>query len=155
VAAVVRTRVFPTIVRSLFMIAPMRRWLFRTVSQIGIQYRASALSVGRAGEIHGGDRLPWVDLDGRRRGMDNFASLESVDWQVHVYGEADAQLVSACQRLGITLTTLAWSPAARRAGVARDAAYLVRPDGYVALATESEAARQIADYFANRGIRLH
>jgi hypothetical protein len=153
VAAVVRTRVFPIVVGSLFRITPFRRWLFRTVSQIAIDYRASRISVGRAGDVHGGDRLPWVPLDGRG-GPDNFASLQSLDWQVHVYGKGDERLTDACRRLGLTLTTFAWSSAAERAGFARDATYLVRPDGYVAMATESDPARQLADYFETRGIRL-
>jgi 2-polyprenyl-6-methoxyphenol hydroxylase-like FAD-dependent oxidoreductase len=153
VAAVVRTRVFPVVVGSLFRVAPVRRWLFHTVSQIGIQYRASAISVGRAGHVHGGDRLPWVQLNGH--GADNFAPLRSLDWQVHVYGEADPQVSDACRRLGLTLNNFAWSPAARRAGLARDATYLVRPDGYVAMAAESDGATHLADYFETRGIRLH
>jgi 2-polyprenyl-6-methoxyphenol hydroxylase-like FAD-dependent oxidoreductase len=155
VAAVVRTRVFPRVVSSAFKIPPFRRWLFRTVSQIAIDYRDSAISVGRAGAIHGGDRLPWVDLDDRSRGVDNFASLQSLDWQVHVYGEPDRQVIEACQRLGLTLNAFAWSPGAQRAGLARNATYLVRPDGYVAMAAESNAATQLADYFQTRGIRLH
>ena len=94
-----------------------------------------------------------MELNGH--GADNFASLQSLDWQVHVYGKADCQVTDACQRLGLTLTTFAWSAAAQRAGVARDATYLVRPDGYVAMATESGAASNLADYFESRGIRLH
>lgn len=155
VAAVVRTRVFPAVVGALFGVTPFRRWLFRTVSQIAIEYRTSAISVGRAGSVHGGDRLPWVDLDGQRGGMDNFASLQSLDWQVHVYGEADPALTDACKRLGLTLTVFAWSEAARHTGLARGATYLVRPDGYVALATESDPATRLAGYFDTRGIKLH
>ena len=152
VAAVVRTRVLPNVAGSLFRVTPFRRWLFRTVSQIAIDYRTSAVSVGRAGEVHGGDRLPWVPLDER---ADNFASLQSLDWQVHVYGDADDQVIDACRRLGLTLTTFAWSPAAGRAGLARGATYLVRPDGYVAMAAESDAPTQLRDYFETQGIRLH
>jgi len=152
VAAVVRTRVFPGVVGSLFRVAPFRRWLFRTISQIAIDYRTSAISVGRAGAVHGGDRLPWVELDAH--GADNFASLQSLDWQVHVYGDADGQVTDACRRLGLTLSTFSWSPAAERVGLARDATYLVRPDGYVAMAAESGAGTKLAEYFESRGIRI-
>ena len=41
--------------------------MFRTISQIEISYRASPLSLGTAGRIHGGDRLPWVDRARRRQ----------------------------------------------------------------------------------------
>jgi hypothetical protein len=37
-------------------------WLSNSasLSQLMINYRDSRLSKGKAGEIHGGDRLPWV-----------------------------------------------------------------------------------------------
>jgi len=109
--------------------------------------------VGRAGRVYAGDRLPWVELDAR--GADNFASLQSLDWQVHVYGDADEQVTDACRRIGLTLNAFAWTPAAHRAGLARNATYLVRPDGYVAMAAESDPAKQLVDYFETRGIRVH
>src|SRR5262249_26368881 len=47
-AAVARTRFFPPVVAWLFRVPAVRRWLFRTVSQIEIDYRHSALSAGQA-----------------------------------------------------------------------------------------------------------
>ena len=102
--------------------------MFRTVSQTAINYRGSSLSEGRAGTVHGGDRLPWVKLED----SDNFAPLTSLDWQVHVYGEATAELRTACQNRQLPLHVFPWSVAARRTGLRRNAVYLVRPDGYVA-----------------------
>jgi 2-polyprenyl-6-methoxyphenol hydroxylase-like FAD-dependent oxidoreductase len=152
-AAAVRTRVFPRVISSLFTVPSFRRWLFRTVSQIAIDYRHSALSEGKAGHVHGGDRLPWVDLGGRR-GMDNFASLQSLDWQVHVYGTADSDVRDACARLGLSLDEFTWTATAERAGLERDAAYLVRPDGYVALAATSDVPRRLAEYIDARGLKF-
>lgn len=63
------TRVFPQV-------------LFRRISQVQVQYRGSRLSEGKAGKVHGGDRLPWTGPN-----VDNFAPLRSLDWQVHVYEE--------------------------------------------------------------------
>ena len=37
-----------------------RHAMFRLVSQTRIHYADSPLSEGKAGEVHGGDRLPWV-----------------------------------------------------------------------------------------------
>ncbi len=65
-----------------------RRLLFRTISQTALNYRRSSLSDGRAGSVHGGDRLPWVTADSN----DNFAPLTSLDWQVHVYGSAASEI---------------------------------------------------------------
>ena len=35
--------------------------------------------------VHGGDRLPWAG----KSGIDNFAPLRSLDWQLHIYGDID------------------------------------------------------------------
>ena len=42
----------------------------------------------------------------------------------------------------------------RRAGLARDALYLIRPDGYVALADRGSSADALERYLDTRGIRL-
>jgi hypothetical protein len=110
----------------------VRRQMFRLVSQIRIEYRRSALSAGTAGRVHGGDRLPWVEE------LDNFSPLASLDWQVHVYGEATVELRAAAERRGLALRRFPWSAAAAAAGLARDALYLVRPDGHVALAAATQ-----------------
>jgi len=146
-AAFVREHIVPVIVPWLFRFVPMRRFLFRTVSQIGVSYPGSALSAGRAGRVHGGDRLPWVPL---RDGEDNFAPLASLAWQAHVYGEVRAGATAACGELHIPLHVFAWSAAAARAGLERSALYLVRPDGYVALADSDGDARVLREYLAER-----
>src|SRR5262245_30980005 len=61
VARRVRTRLVPLIAPFMFRLASVRRFLFRTVSQIGVNYRNSPLSAGAAGAVRGGDRLPWVE----------------------------------------------------------------------------------------------
>jgi hypothetical protein len=74
-------------------ISALRRLMFRSVSQTAVNYRESRLSEGRAGAVHGGDRLPWVggDVNG---GHDNFTALTSLDWQVHVHGDAGDVLIA-------------------------------------------------------------
>jgi 2-polyprenyl-6-methoxyphenol hydroxylase-like FAD-dependent oxidoreductase len=148
IARFVRTRIVPLVMPVAFRIAAMRRLLFRTVSQTMVNYRESALSVGAAGKVRGGDRLPWVDLGSAG---DNFAPLTSVAWQVHVYGEAGSGLREACTKLALPLHVFAWSDAMRRAGLQKSALYLVRPDGYVAFADASGAAELLRRYFSDRG----
>src|SRR5579862_3081504 len=103
IAAIVRTRIFPVVAGLAFRLRAMRRLLFRTVSQIEIEYRLSSLSVGRAGAVHGGDRLPWVQAGDGGSGDDNFASLAALTWQVHVYGEPKAGVTNTCVDLGLPL----------------------------------------------------
>lgn len=130
-ARLLRTRLLPLIAPLLLRLQLFRLFLFRTVSQININYRNSALSKGVVGELRGGDRLPWVPL---ASGGDNFAPLTSVGWQVHVYGEPEGGLATACGERDLPLHVFAWETAMSRAGLKRDAAYLIRPDGYIAWA---------------------
>lgn len=125
--------------------AMTRKAMFRTLSQTHIHYHESPLSEGKAGRVRGGDRLPWTGGTGE----DNFAALRSRGWQVHVYGDPAAALRSACAARALPLHGFHWSHAAETAGLARDAAYLVRPDGYVALALPSQAAADL-DKFLDR-----
>jgi hypothetical protein len=146
-AAVVRTRIVPLVVPLLFRLGAMRRLLFRTVSQTQVNYRDSSLSAGAAGRVHGGDRLPWVELGS---GEDNFAPLTSLKWQVHVYGEAANGVREACAELRLPLHIFGWQQGMRRVGLQRGALYLVRPDGYVALADPRADAARLRQYFDKR-----
>ena len=149
-ARFVRTRLAPRVVPLIFRIPFLRPRLFRTVSQIGIQYRKSSLSAGLAGSIRGGDRLPWVETGPNE---DNFASLTSLDWQVHVYGEPRHDLTVVCNELQLPIHVFPWTRKMRRAGLVRGALYLVRPDGYVALADPACDPERLKRYFTSRGLR--
>jgi hypothetical protein len=128
--------------------------MFRTVSQTAINYRHSSLSAGVAGKIHGGDRLPWVKLDPSPSGYpDNFAPLASLDWQLHVYGNAAAPISSVCKAAGLPLHTFPWRDDMRAAGFGRDAVYLIRPDGYVGFADRDANAANLQKYLADRQLR--
>jgi 2-polyprenyl-6-methoxyphenol hydroxylase-like FAD-dependent oxidoreductase len=119
-ARFIRLHVASRVLPFFFRFARFRRLLFRTVSQTGIQYRDSALSAGKGGDVHGGDRLPFIGS--------NFEALTSLDWQVHVYGDARPDTGD------LPLHVFPWNAETERAGLQRNVAYLVRPDGYVAVA---------------------
>jgi hypothetical protein len=124
--------------------------MFKTISQVQINYEESMLSAGRAGEVLGGDRLPWV----HGATHDNFDPLQSLDWQVHVYGTSSASLEAEADALGLPLHCFAWGDCAGNAGLLRDAAYLVRPDGYVALALPRQESGSLPEYAARLGLRF-
>jgi 2-polyprenyl-6-methoxyphenol hydroxylase-like FAD-dependent oxidoreductase len=147
VARRVRVGVVPLLFPLLVRFARVRRLMFRTISQTVIEYRASRLSAGVAGRVHGGDRLPWV------RAADNFAPLTSLTWQVHVYGAPAPALAQACRDRGLALHAFPWRAEMAAAGLARNALYLVRPDGYVALADAAARPDALASYLDTRGIR--
>ena len=147
IAEVVRKRIVPLVMPLFFRIAAMRRFLFRTVSQTQVNYRHSSLSAGAAGRVRGGDRLPWVRL---ASGEDNFAPLTSLAWQVHVYGDATKGAREQCAQCRLPLHVFAWESGMQRAGLHNGALYLVRPDGYVALADSNADSERLRQYFAGR-----
>jgi hypothetical protein len=149
VADVLRTRLAPLLLARALALEPVREYLFRTVSQIMVNYRGLALSAGTAGDVQGGDRLPWVP-DGA---SDNYAPLQAIGWQVHVYGSAAEALHAACTTHGLPLHVVPWSAAHGAAGLERDALYLLRPDTYVALADRGANPGTLASYFSERALR--
>jgi hypothetical protein len=138
----------PVVIPRIFRFAAARRFMFRTISQTAVNYRGSSLSEGRAGRIHGGDRLPWVTVDSND--VDNFTPLTSLDWQVHVYGDAAPEIHAVCQERTLPLHAFSWRLEMGRAGLRRHAVYLVRPDGYVALADPEGGAAAITSYLDAR-----
>jgi 2-polyprenyl-6-methoxyphenol hydroxylase-like FAD-dependent oxidoreductase len=138
-----RTTLMPRLVPELLNIEWLRVQWFRVISQTRIEYRKSALSQGAAGAIHGGDRLPWADgPDGG-----NFAPLSSLDWQIHVYGNARSDVRAMAGARAVPVRELPADGATLRARIEEDALYLVRPDGYVALAQTRQDAVGLQRYF--------
>jgi 2-polyprenyl-6-methoxyphenol hydroxylase-like FAD-dependent oxidoreductase len=148
-ADVIRTRIAPVVMPRLVGFEFAREYLFRTVSQIMLNYRDGPLSAGTAGQVHGGDRLPWAG-DGQD---DNFAPLADAAWQIHVYGSVRPELASWCTAHDLPLNRFDWSSGHEAAGLARNAVYLIRPDTYVALADTTGTAGAVESYFTQHNIR--
>ena len=149
IARRVRMNIAPLVLPLLFKFATLRRFIFRTVSQTAVNYRGSSLSEGRAGTVHGGDRLPWVKADLNGVG-DNFMPLTSLAWQVQVYGEVTPEIQAMCDDRKLPLHVFPWRPEIGRIGLRRNAIYLVRPDGYVALVDSEGSATAVASYLEAR-----
>src|ERR1700761_6048422 len=149
-AAFVRTHLAPVVIPAAMSFEAVQRFAFRTISQTEINYRNGPLSRGTAGDVQGGDRLPWVAVDG----ADNFAPLPSPDWQVHVYGEAKPELAAWCAGRNLALRVFNWRTEHAAAGFARNALYLLRPDTYIALADAGGSPDALDRYFSEAGIRL-
>ncbi|KAL5337564.1 FAD binding domain-containing protein [Aspergillus crustosus] len=131
-----RTTIFP-------YVAPF----LATIDFIMLDYRHSALSAGSAGYIHGGDRMPWASVGE----VDNFGSLKSIDWQVHVYGDHKEELAEWCQTKNIPLHSFAWDGQYQAVGLQAGTAYLIRPDTYIAVVEPSGHPQRFEEYFADIG----
>ena len=154
-ARLVRLQIVPRILPALLSSDVSRRFLFRTVSQIGVNYRASNLSEGRTGKLHAGDRLPWIQLPDNPKNEypDNFAPLSSLNWQVHIYSTwmcPDVRRLS--MQRGFAFHVFPWQPSFAATGLAENAAYLIRPDGYIAFADPAAKARTLAAYLDAQGL---
>jgi hypothetical protein len=149
-ARLIRLRIFPALMPLFFKFNFTRRLMFQTVSQTQINYRGSALSEGRAGNLQGGDRLPWFKFDPNSANQDNFAPLTSLDWQVHVYGDPTPELRKVCDDRELPLFVFPWDTKMARTGLQRDAVYLIRPDGYIGLIDPRGEPNSIITYFDKR-----
>jgi 2-polyprenyl-6-methoxyphenol hydroxylase-like FAD-dependent oxidoreductase len=139
----------PFLLPRLVSLRRFRRYMFRILSQIGIRYRKSPLSTGSAAQVHGGDRLPWIKMPD---GSDNHAAIAGLTWSVHVYGWVPEGIGAACKGLKIPLHSFGWTPSMEAAGLVSGALYLLRPDGYVAIADVRCTPERIRTYFTERGI---
>ena len=149
-ADLTRTRLAPLLIPRIMGVKAVREFLFRTVSQITLHYRGGPLSAGKAGQVRGGDRLPWAPAGG----ADNFEPLAAMTWQVHVYGSASRELTDWCAARGLPLYEFEWRSEHARVGLLQNALYLLRPDGYVALADAPASPLTLERYGVDRGIQL-
>lgn len=135
-----RAYVFPNAFAFLTQFKVFLRFAFRTVSQTRIHYRDSSLSEGAAGDVQAGDRLPWV----KQTNGDNYESLASRDWQIHVYGKVNERFRDSTM---MPVHEFEWNKDAEAKGLMQDAMYLIRPDGYVGFADENQNAVMVGEYF--------
>ena len=116
--AALRGRVIPELMPHLAKTPTVGPRFFGLISQTHVEYD-SVLGEGR--------RLPWSG--------DNFEALHSARPQLHFYGQAPEDAREWLRRGQglVELCEFSWGEGAEKAGLKRDAAYLVRPDGYVSL----------------------
>jgi 2-polyprenyl-6-methoxyphenol hydroxylase-like FAD-dependent oxidoreductase len=148
-AEIVRTRIAPIVLPQAAKFEAAREYLFRTISQITLNYRGKGLDQGRVGAVHGGDRLPWAKIGA----IDNYRALKRIGWQIHVYGTAEAGLQSWCEGRSDPLHAYPWNGAMQHAGLEENALYLIRPDTYVALAEPNQSVEAVEQFLAKVQIR--
>ena len=154
IARALRLHIVPFLIPSLFAFRMVRRLMFRRVSQTAVNYRGSTLSKGSGGRLHAGDRLPWVKTSSGGLDNDNFTPLRSLDWQVHVYGNPRAEIRAMCESRRLPLHMFAWRRDMGRTGLRRDAVYLVRPDGYIAMVDRDGHVEALTSYLESHQITL-
>ena len=132
---------------------------FRTISQIGIQYRKSGLSQS-SGDLpahapRAGDRFPWMHLQFAPDGPveDVFTRLEDTRFNLLLFGQrvnVDLPLGDDLLRVHAIPVDGANAAECARAGVPSPAFYLVRPDGHVGLCGARLDPAALRRYLAER-----
>jgi hypothetical protein len=123
---------------------------FRRISQILIEYRNSPLSLGAAGSVRAGDRLPWAQVED---GGDNHAPLSELRWQVHVYGELGNTAKEVLEAEGIPVHTFGWTAGVKATGLNQKTLYLIRPDGHIGCICGEADLNSLKDYIRRWEIR--
>ena len=151
-----RTRIAARILALVMTVERIRRFAFLTISQTGIRYRESLLSLTLAGvpdsAPHAGDRFPWLRLRFQANGPveDLFRQLDDTRFNLIVIGQP-APSESALGLGGmIRAHVVPDDPANRtelaRARIAAPSFYLLRPDGHIGLAGTRLEAAAVTNY---------
>ena len=155
-----RTRVVAKILALAMRLDRIRKLVFRTISQTGIQYRDSPLSETLPGmpdeAPRAGDRFPWLRLKLSADGSpeDLFQRIDDTRFNLIVIGQPVSP--SGLTGLGDLLRTHAIprDPASdrelERAKVPRPSFYLLRPDCHVGLSGIRLDAEAVTRYFSER-----
>ena len=162
-AGLLRTKVLARIGALAMRSERVQSLAFRTVSQTGIHYRGSALSMASeampSGAPQAGDRFPWLKL---RFGMSNvtdtaedlFERLDDTRFHLLVFGSTAPDLAALPIADLLDVSNVAGTAAndaeLARVGIASPSFYLLRPDGHIALCGRQVDAGTIARYLDER-----
>ena len=125
-----RTRVLPVLLGAVLKFKPLRRMMFRTISQTRISYRGSSLSDGSGSSaLRSGDRFPWFEWDGGN----SFDWLSDLGYVMLRLGQAIGVNIPGWSGpiVHVAVTGSA-AEAAVRAGLPANGVVIVRPDMHVA-----------------------
>lgn len=133
---IIRTYVLPVVLGIVTKYQPLRRLMFKTISQTRITYRNSALSNGvGTGALHSGDRFPWFEWDGGN----SFDWLSNEGYIVLRFGGAAGREIPGwtgpVTELDITGPA---ATAAIAAGLPKSGLAVVRPDMHLAEIIEQQ-----------------
>ncbi|MCW5621125.1 MAG: FAD-dependent monooxygenase [Burkholderiales bacterium] len=161
-AGIFRTRVLAKIVARAMRIERVRLLAFRTISQIGVRYRGSALSQALGTLPEGaplpGDRFPWLRLRMQPDGPleDLYQKLDDTCFNLLVIGQPGPASVSFGDL--VQVHTIPDDPAnaleLARVHSAGPVFYLLRPDGHIGLAGTMLEATAITRYLAGHHLRV-
>ena len=148
-----RTTVIARVAATVMKLAPVRRFAFRTISQIGISYPQSALSQALPGLPKGapgaGERFPWLRIGPAN---DLYRTLDDTRFNLLVFGDARAEDFGDMVRTHVFADNAENVREFVRANISRPSFYLLRPDGHVGLCGPGFDAAAIRRWFTERAL---
>jgi hypothetical protein len=138
-----RTRLMPKLLAAAMRSERIRKLAFRTISQIGIRYPHSPLSVTMSGLPEAapvaGDRFPWLQLKFAEEAKveDLFAKLDDTRFNLLVFGQpapAGVPEIGDLLRIHVVPDAAENNRELGRAQIPRPSFFLLRPDGHVGFA---------------------
>ncbi len=168
--ALIRTTIFPPMAKYILSIEAVRKKFFILISQIGITYRDSSLSMHQTGERDGdsefdvkaGDRLPYFLVEGKsvydqlkapKFHLIHFSDREKADEQPN--GAGDGPIASRENKRSETnyahlidrhLIPL-YPHVVEIFGTDKPFDLLLRPDNYIAFISTDRSERPVSNYF--------
>jgi 2-polyprenyl-6-methoxyphenol hydroxylase-like FAD-dependent oxidoreductase len=145
-----RLYLFPFATRFIFRFRFMRKNIFRTISQIGIRYINSSLTVNRTGEpikIKSGERFPYLKTD---EGKLIYELMQGAAFHALVFSRKEdlfekLNLLRSEFRFLNIIDMGQEKNATEILGIKKDVVILVRPDHYTGLITD-EGIKVVRDY---------
>ncbi|MEO6590109.1 MAG: FAD-dependent monooxygenase [Pyrinomonadaceae bacterium] len=146
-----RTRIFPYIANFALNFDAVKKIIFPLVSQIGINYRKSRLSVHNENfKVRAGDRMPYFMVDGasiyEKLKSPMFHLLTFSDGQTEMFAESETEKDSFYDYISFPL----YPHVAEIFGCTKSFSVLLRPDNYIAMITEENSLEKINEYLHTR-----
>lgn len=149
VTAFFRQHILPYIANFALNIDAVKRIIFPLVSQIGINYRQSSLSVGDAFKIKAGDRMPYFQADGA--GL--YDRLREPKFHLVVFYDGKTEMPPLSDELmekwngQIDTTTVPLYPHISEIfGATQSFVVILRPDNYIGLISGDVSAEVVSGY---------
>jgi 2-polyprenyl-6-methoxyphenol hydroxylase-like FAD-dependent oxidoreductase len=149
-----RQHILPHIANFALNIDAVRRVVFPLVSQIGINYRQSPLSVGDEFKIKAGDRMPYFEVEGAsiydRLHEPSFHLIAFNDGKTEIAALNEEAAGKLGERIGRTDIPL-YPHISEMFGSTTSFFVLLRPDNYIGLISKDPAPEAVTSYLKNAG----
>ncbi len=146
-----RTKIFPYIANFALNFDAVKKFIFPLISQVGINYRKSRLSVHEENfKVRAGDRMPYFTVDG----ASIYEKLKSPTFHLITFSDGQTETVSESETLKDSFYDYHSFPlyphVAEFFGCKNSFSVLLRPDNYIAMITEENSLEKINEYLHTR-----